>query len=166
MRPLQQGIAHRHVVGLPEDAHHKTEMSPVTRDRLYVVNLLKSVGLRPTRQRVALGCLLFGAEHRHLTAEMFFEVAISAKIRVSLATVYNTLNQFTELGLLRRIGIDGTKTYFDTNVSEHGHFYLEQSHELVDIADLLVAATRMSDFPSGYEVSRIDVVVRLRRKPT
>jgi Fur family iron response transcriptional regulator len=117
-----------------------------------------------TRHRVALGRILFGREDRHLTAEMLFEAAISAKINVSLATVYNTLNQFTELGLLRRIGVDGSKTFFDTNVSEHSHFYLEQSHELVDIPVPLTVTTREEDLPLGYEVSRIDVVVRVRPK--
>jgi Fur family transcriptional regulator, iron response regulator len=146
-------------------AEAKSRASLVPGDPTYVARLLKSVGLRPTRQRVALGRLLFGGEHRHLTAEMLFEAAISAKIDVSLATVYNTLNQFTEVALLRQVGVDGTKTYFDTNVSEHSHFYFEQSHELVDIAGPLVVATPELPVPAGYEVSRIDVVVRLRRKP-
>jgi Fur family iron response transcriptional regulator len=145
-------------------AETKSRASLVQSDSMHVARLLKSVGLRPTRQRVALGRLLFGAEQRHLTAEMLLEAAASAKIGISLATVYNTLNQFAEIGLLRRIGVDGTKTYFDTNVSEHSHFYFEQSHELVDIADPLVMATRALVVPAGYEVGRIDVVVRLRRK--
>lgn len=131
----------------------------------YVESLLKSVGLRPTRQRVALGILLFGGGDRHLTAEMLYEAAASANIDVSLVTVYNTLNQFTEAGLLRQIGIDGSKTYFDTNITEHNHFYVEQNRELVDIAESLVVGARLAGVPAGYDVVRIDVVVRLRRKP-
>src|SRR6186713_3334803 len=98
-----------------------------------VREMLQSVGLRPTRQRMALGWLLFGKGDRHLTAEMLFEEATLAKVPVSLATVYNTLNQLTDAGLLRQVSVDGTKTYFDTNVSAHHHFYIEGKHELVDI---------------------------------
>ncbi|HEY7844690.1 MAG TPA: Fur family transcriptional regulator, partial [Bradyrhizobium sp.] len=100
-----------------------------------VNEMLQSAGLRPTRQRMALGWLLFGKGARHLTAEMLYEEATLAKVPVSLATVYNTLNQLTDAGLLRQVSVDGTKTYFDTNVSAHHHFYLENNHELVDIPD-------------------------------
>ena len=98
-----------------------------------VNEMLQTAGLRPTRQRMALGWLLFGKGARHLTAEMLYEEATLAKVPVSLATVYNTLNQLTDAGLLRQVSVDGTKTYFDTNVSAHHHFYLENNHELVDI---------------------------------
>ena len=97
--------------------------------------MLQAAGLRPTRQRMALGWLLFGKGARHLTAEMLYEEATLAKVPVSLATVYNTLNQLTDAGLLRQVSVDGTKTYFDTNVTAHHHFYLENNHELVDIPD-------------------------------
>ena len=79
--------------------------------------MLRQVGLRPTRQRMALGWILFAKGDRHLTAEMLYEEATKAKVPVSLATVYNTLHQFTEVGLLRQVAVDGSKTYFDTNVS-------------------------------------------------
>lgn len=129
-----------------------------------VNEMLQSVGLRPTRQRMALGWLLFSKGARHLTAEMLYEEATLAKVPVSLATVYNTLNQLTESGLLRQVSVDGTKTYFDTNVTSHNHFYLENSHELVDIADPHLVLQKMPDIPEGYEISRIDVVIRLRKK--
>jgi Fur family iron response transcriptional regulator len=153
-----------HAVEASGGARDRAGASLATGDPRYIERLLKSVGLRPTRHRVALGCLLFGGEHQHVTAEMLFEVATSSRIGVSLATVYNTLNQFTEVGLLRQIGIDGTKTYFDTNVSGHGHFYDEQSHELIDIPEPLVITRPEVDLPVGYEVHRIDVVIRLRPK--
>lgn len=129
-----------------------------------VNEMLQSVGLRPTRQRMALGWLLFGKGDRHLTAEMLYEEATLAKVPVSLATVYNTLNQLTEVGLLRQVSVDGTKTYFDTNVTSHHHFYLESNHELVDIPDQNLMLQKMPDVPEGYEVSRVDMVVRLRKK--
>lgn len=83
---------------------------------------------------------------------------------LSLATVYNTLNQLTDAGLLRQVSVDGTKTYFDTNTSSHHHYYLESSHELVDIADPQLVLKKVPDVPEGYEISRIDMVVRLRKK--
>src|SRR4029078_2501781 len=100
-----------------------------------VNEMLQAAGLRPTRQRMALRLLLVGTSARHLTAEMLYEEATLAKVPVSLATVYNTLNQLTDAGLLRQVSVDGTKTYFDTNVSATHHFYLEHKHELVDIPD-------------------------------
>src|SRR4249919_955305 len=87
-----------------------------------VNEMLQAAGLRPTRQRMALGWLLFGKGARHLTAEMLYEEATLAKVPVSLATVYNTLNQLTDAGLLRQVSVDGTKTYFDTNVTTHHHY--------------------------------------------
>ena len=129
-----------------------------------VNEMLSSVGLRPTRQRMALGWLLFGKGARHLTAEMLYEEATLAKVPVSLATVYNTLNQLTDSGLLRQVSVDGTKTYFDTNVTAHHNFYLENNHELVDIPDPKLMLSKMPDVPDGYEISRIDMVVRLRKK--
>jgi Fur family iron response transcriptional regulator len=126
--------------------------------------MLKAIGLRPTAQRVALSRLLFGNGNRHLTAEMLHEEAMRARIRVSLATIYNTLKQFIGAGLLRQISVDGTKTYFDTNISDHQHFYLENRHELVDIPDTSAYLANTPQVPEGYEISRIDIVVRLRKK--
>jgi Fur family transcriptional regulator, iron response regulator len=125
---------------------------------------LREIGLRPTRTRVALGNLLFAEGDRHFSAEMLFEEASEAKIPVSLATVYNTLHQFTAAGLLRKIAIDSSKLYFDTNNTEHHHYYLEDRHELMDIPPTEVAVGSVPDPPAGYEIVRVDVVVRLRRK--
>jgi Fur family iron response transcriptional regulator len=126
--------------------------------------LLREVGLRPTRQRMALGWILFAKGDRHLTAEMLYEEATKAKVPVSLATVYNTLHQFTEVGLLRQVAVDGSKTYFDTNASEHHHFFVEGENALVDIPGQDVIVGKMPIAPEDYEIARIDVVVRLRRK--
>ena len=129
-----------------------------------VKTVLREVGLRPTRQRVALGLILFGRGDRHATAEMLYEEAVKAKVPVSLATIYNTLHQFTDVGLLRQIAVDGSKTYFDTNVSQHHHFFIEGENALVDIPHSQVVVGRTPIPPEGYEVVRMDVVVRLRRK--
>ena len=129
-----------------------------------VNEMLQAAGLRPTRQRMALGWLLFGKGARHLTAEMLYEEATLAKVPVSLATVYNTLHQFTEVGLLRQVAVDGSKAYFDTNNSEHHHFFIEDQNDLMDIPSTDVLVGKAPVAPEGYEIARIDVVVRLRRK--
>jgi Fur family transcriptional regulator, iron response regulator len=126
--------------------------------------MLRQVGLRPTRQRMALGWILFGKGDRHITAEMLYEEASKAKVPVSLATVYNTLHQFTDVGLLRQVAVDGSKTYFDTNNTQHHHFFVEGENALLDIPDSAVIVGESPVPPEGYEIARIDVVVRLRRK--
>lgn len=124
---------------------------------------LREAGLRPTRQRVGLGWLLFAKGERHLTAEMLYEEASKARVPVSLATVYNTLHQFTEAGLLREVAVDGAKTYFDTNTGDHHHFFLEGANELIDIDRQKVDVAAIPEAPAGYEVVRVDVIVRLRK---
>ena len=126
--------------------------------------MLREVGLRPTRQRMALGWILFAKGDRHVTPEMLYEEATRAKVPVSLATVYNTLHQFTGVGLLRQVAVDGSKTYFDTNNSQHHHFFVEGENALLDIPDTDVVVGKTPIPPEGYEIARIDVVVRLRRK--
>ena len=125
---------------------------------------LRSAGLRPTRQRVALGWLLFGRGDRHLSAETLFDEDQRARVPVSLATIYNTLNQFTQVGLLREIAIDGSRTYFDTNISDHHHFFIEGGDGLMDIPARDIAVANLPEPPEGMEISRVEVVVRLRKK--
>jgi Fur family iron response transcriptional regulator len=125
---------------------------------------LRGVGLRPTRQRVALGWLLFGRGDRHLTAETLFEEAQRARVPVSLATIYNTLNQFTDAGLLRQIAMDGTRTYFDTNVTDHHHFFVEGEEKLVDIPGRNLVVSNLPEPPEGMEIARVEVVVRLKKR--
>ena len=129
-----------------------------------VLDQLRTVGLRPTRQRLALAKLLFNNCDRHISAEQLHGEALEHNIRVSLATVYNTLHQFTEVGLLREISVDSGRSYFDTNTTAHHHFYMEGSHELVDIPDQHLMLQKMPDVPDGYEIARVDMVVRLRKK--
>ena len=103
-----------------------------------VKSRLRSVGLRPTRQRMALGWLLFAKGDRHVSAEMLYEEALRAREPLSLATVYNTLRQFSEAGLLRQVSVSGPKTFFDTNVSEHHHFYNEDDETVTDIPGSMI----------------------------
>jgi Fur family iron response transcriptional regulator len=125
---------------------------------------LRAAGLRPTRQRTALAGLLFQDGSRHVSAEALHDEAIRAGFKVSLATVYNTLHQFTDAGLLREVTVNGSKTYFDTNVSDHHHFFIESEHNLVDIPDANSIVGELPQVPEGYEISRVDVVVRLKPK--
>ena len=130
-----------------------------------VRDMLKCAGLRPTRQRVALGDLLFARGHRHISAEGLHEEAVAARVPVSLATVYNTLHQFTEANLLREIAVDGTKTYFDTNTDDHHHFFDETNGEVTDIPGDALNLSRIPEAPEGMEIARVDVVVRIRPRP-
>ena len=124
---------------------------------------LQRAKLRPTRQRIALGWLLFGKGDRHVTAETLYEEAIAIKTPISLATVYNTLHQFTDAGLLKEIAVDGSRTYFDTNISPHHHFLIEETNALVDIPDGLVTVSGLPKAPEGAEIAGVDVIVRIRR---
>ncbi len=136
-------------------------MTPVARPYAHAIDRLRAVGLRPTRQRLALAKLLFDGCDRHISAEQLHGAALSANIRVSLATVYNTLHQFTEAGLLREIVVAGGRSYFDTNVTAHHHFFFEDSGRLEDIPGHLVSFAALPEPPEGTTVRRVDVVVRV-----
>ncbi len=122
---------------------------------------MRDAGLRPTRQRLALGALLFGAGDRHVTAEELHLEAVNAGERVSLATVYNTLHQFRQAGLLRELAVDGTRIYFDTNTSNHNHYFVESAGELVDIPAGSIRVDGLPEPPPGMRIAHVDVVVRL-----
>lgn len=125
---------------------------------------LAGAGVRPTRQRAALATLLVGdGRDRHVTAEGLFDAACAAGEKVSLATVYNTLRAFCDAGLLREITVDGSKSYFDTNMSDHPHFYWEDTAELTDAPATELEIRRLPRAPAGAEVAAVDVVIRLRR---
>ena len=125
---------------------------------------LRKADLRPTRQRLALASLLFARGDRHFTAEDLHSEAESARIPVSLATVYNTLHQFTAAGLLRIVAAEGSKTYFDTNTSDHHHFIIEGDNTVIDIDEGRVTVNNLPEPPEGMEIAHVDVIVRLRRK--
>ncbi len=126
-----------------------------------LIDQLKDAGLRPTRQRLALAKLLFDGGHRHLTAEQLHAEAMGAEVRVSLATVYNTLHQFNDAGLLREVVVEAGRSYFDTNMDDHHHFYIEDSGELQDVDREKVVLSTLPEAPDGMKVSRVDVVIRL-----
>ncbi len=126
------------------------------------VDRLRASGLRPTRQRQELAGLLFRHGDRHLTAENLHDEALANGIKVSLATVYNTLHQFTEASLLRQVMVDAARSYFDTNIGDHQHFYCEDENRLIDIPGETIAVDGIPAPPKGTQIERVDVVIRVR----
>jgi Fur family iron response transcriptional regulator len=124
---------------------------------------LREARLRPTRQRLELANLLFRGGDRHLTAENLHDEALKSGIKVSLATVYNTLHQFTQAGLLRQVVVDAARSYFDTNIGDHQHFYAEEDGMLIDIPGETIEVAGVPAPPKGTSIDRVDVVIRLRR---
>jgi Fur family iron response transcriptional regulator len=124
---------------------------------------LRRAGLRPTRQRLVLGRLLFESGDRHVTAEQLHAEVAALGEHVSLATVYNTLHQFKRAGLVRELAIEGSKAYFDTNTSNHNHFLLESSGELMDIPGDSIRVEGLPEPPEGTKITHVDVVVRLSK---
>lgn len=134
-------------------------------DRAEVLDRLKIAGLRPTRQRLALAALLFSDHDRHITAEQLHGQAQSMAIKVSLATIYNTLHQFTEAGLLREVVVEPGRSYFDTNVDDHHHFYVEGTGQLIDIPSHSVSLSCLPEPPDGTMINRVDVIIRIGATP-
>jgi Fur family iron response transcriptional regulator len=137
-------------------------MSPETITRS--TRWLTRAGVRPTRQRVALAALLVGdGKDRHVTAEGLFEATLRTGERVSLATVYNPLRAFCDAGLIQEITVDGSKSYFDTRMDDHPHFYWEDDGRLTDAPADQLEIARLPDVPEGMEIAKVDVVIRLKK---
>jgi len=137
---------------------------PVPSRKPCLTAVLRMAGLRPTRQRVALAELLFAGEHRHVSAEELHGEATGARVDVSLATIYNTLHQFQQAGLLREVAVDASRSYFDTDTSDHHHFYLEDEGRVIDIPSSAIVIKNLPEPPLGTEVTHVDVVVRVRKQ--
>lgn len=142
-----------------------TEMS-ASRPFAALVDRLKAAGLRPTRQRLQLLRVLAEGGHRHLTAEQLASEAKGAGFGVALATVYNTLNQFTQAGLLREVVVEPGRSYFDTNLGDHHHFFDESANRLIDIPADQIAVAALPAPPAGKRVARVDVIVRVTDSDT
>ena len=127
-----------------------------------LIDCLKAAGLRPTRQRLALAKLLFAGDKRHISAECLHGEARAKGVSVSLATVYNNLNQFTAAGLLREVVVDSSRSYFDTNTTNHHHFFIEEDGRLVDIPDEELQLERLPETPKGTSIDRVDITIRLK----
>ena len=125
---------------------------------------LRLVGLRPTRQRVAIAALLLDGRHRHVSADSLIEEITTAGLQVSSGTVYNTLNQFTDAGLLRRVVVHNEYSLFDTNTDHHHHFYEASNDQLVDIPHDDVILAKLPQAPEGHEIKAVDVVIHIQSK--
>jgi Fur family iron response transcriptional regulator len=133
--------------------------------RMRALAWLAGARLRPTRQRLALAELLVGdGRNRHVTAEGLHEAALEGDAPVSLATVYNTLRAFCRAGLMHEVTVGGTRSYFDTRTDHHPHYYWEEDGRLTDAPNRAVVLAGAPLVPEGAELSRIDVVIRLRRR--
>jgi Fur family iron response transcriptional regulator len=130
----------------------------------HALEILRQAGLKPTRQRLALGALLFDGAPRHVSCESLFEEAQAAGAQISLATVYNTLHQFRAAGLVREVRLDAERRWFDTNIDQHHHFYDEESGALTDIPVDKIAFAELPAPPRGYALEGVDVIVRVRGK--
>jgi Fur family iron response transcriptional regulator len=129
----------------------------------FAAGRLRAAGLRPTRQRLELAAHLFAGDDRHVTAESLHDEVVNAGIKVSLATVYNTLHQFTAAGLLRQVVVDAARGYFDTNTGDHQHFFLEDEGTLIDIPGEAIEVAGIPSAPPGMIVDRVDVVIRVKK---
>lgn len=125
------------------------------------VRLLQNAGLRPTRQRLAIARLLFGDADRHVTAESLHRDVRASGAKISLATIYNSLHQFAAAGLLREVVAEPGRSYFDTNTSDHHHFFYPDTGRLVDIDGSAIRVEGLPVPPEGARIDRVDIIVRV-----
>lgn len=128
-----------------------------------LIAVLRMAGLRPTRQRLALAELLFSGPHRHVNAEQLHSEAEAAGVQVSLATIYNSLHQFRQAGLLREISVDASRSYFDTDTTDHHHFFIEDEQRIVDIPSNSIRISGLPETPEGMVITHVDVIVRVKK---
>lgn len=133
-------------------------------DHATLAEKLRVAGLRPTRQRITIACLLLDGRHRHVSAEGLSAEIRDAGVHVAEGTVYNTLNQFTEAGLLRRVSLQNEHSLFDTNTDHHHHFYDETANHLYDIPSDHVVLAALPQAPQGHDIASVDVVIRIAPK--
>lgn len=126
--------------------------------------MLLKAGLRPTRQRLDLAGLIFGTPTRHLTAKELYQLAREADVSVSLATVYNALNQFADASIIKRIPVDRGLVYFDTDINAHHHFYVDGEDRIIDIGSDSISFLRFPEPLEGYAVAGVEIVIHLRRR--
>ena len=144
-------------------AERSLNFRPPPSRRPCLTAVLRMAGLRPTRQRIALAELLFGGPHRHVSAEQLHAEAVATDVNVSLATIYNSLHQFRQAGLLREVAIDASRSYFDTDTSDHHHFYVEDEERVIDVPASSIVIQNLPDPPNGMTITHVDVVLRVRK---
>jgi|AACY02.16.fsa_nt_gi Fe2+/Zn2+ uptake regulation proteins len=135
--------------------------TPANVDEVHV-DRLREAGLRPTKQRLILMNAMFGNGDRHFTAEELFREVGGAGASMVLATVYNTLNVLADHGVLRRVSVDGQRSWFDTNIKPHHHFYVDDDQQLIDIDSTKLKVVGMPELPEGRALEQVDVIIRIR----
>ena len=122
---------------------------------------LRAAGLRPTRQRLLIAGLLLDGRHRHVSADGLAREIRQTGTHMAGGTVYNTLNQFTDSGLLRRVTVHNEHSVFDTNTSHHHHFYDAGTDRLIDIPADRVLLADLPDAPNGHDIASVDVLIHI-----
>lgn len=151
---------------MPRNISQKTRQKTAVPNTGDLAHRLRTAGLRPTRQRLAIATLLLDGRHRHVTADSIAEEISATGVRVAGATIYNVLKQFTAAGLLRRVMVRNDYSLFDTNTAHHHHFYRSDTDQLTDIPGDDVVMSRLPVAPDGSEILSVEVVVHLSPKPT
>ena len=141
----------------------QTRMKP---EKYYsnLIEKIKKAGLRPTRQRIALAKLLFGSGERHVTAEILYKEVLQTKMPISIATIYNTLNKFTDVHLLKEVAVDSQRSYFDTNIEEHYHFFYKDDNFLEDIPLKKIKLLNLPVLPEGTKIDSVNIIIKLKNK--
>jgi len=130
-------------------------------DSRNIIKLLSRYDIRPTKIRKAIAGLLFDGQDKHVSVDDVIALARSRDIKTSVASVYNTLNQFAAAGLLRRVAVDTGRAFFDTNISDHHHFYFEDEERLEDIPGNAIEINGLPKLPKGRRIKSVDVTIRL-----
>tara|TARA_B100000686_G_C15782760_1_gene475812 strand:- start:32 stop:481 length:450 start_codon:yes stop_codon:yes gene_type:complete len=125
------------------------------------INKLEKKGIRATKQRRILAKLIFDKGKRHISAENLFDEVKKEERKISMATIYNTLKQFTSLGLIREIVVDQNKSLYCNNNQSHYHLYIEDESKVVDIPTKNIDLN-IPSIPACLQLHNIDVIVRIR----
>ena len=127
-----------------------------------VISKLKSFGVTPTNQRVEIGQILF-AQPQHLSAEqILIKVNEEGATSASKATIYNTLGLFAKKGLVKELIVDSSKVFYDSNISQHFHFYNTDTGELTDIPVDAINFDKLPELPEGTESSAVEIIIRIK----
>lgn len=149
---------------IPEETRTRLRSSNNIKYEKIIIDKLRAAGLRPPRQRIVIASLLFRETHRHVTADNLFQDIQLIDQHLSLATIYNTLHHFSEVGLLRRICTSSERVYFDTDTGNHHHFYIMEKDKIIDIPKEETLIQKLPVAPDGYEIASVDIIIHLKAK--
>ena len=125
---------------------------------------LKKFGIKITKQRMEIASILFDGEFKHFSADDLYNLTEKKNLQISLATIYNTLKEFSNLGLIKEIIIDPNRIWYDTCVKNHYHFYNSATNKLIDIPEAQIKVSKLPSIPKGHKIEQMNVVIHLQRK--